>query len=63
MCEVHVFIQNEGAEEKLLESVERVETVDSRQVRMKNIFGEEKTVSGKIILFDSNQNKILLQPA
>lgn len=63
MCEVHVFIQKEGTEEKLMESVERVEAVDSRQVRMKNIFGEEKTVSGKIILFDSNQNKILLQPA
>ena len=62
MCEVHVFIQNGGAEEKLMESVERVEAVDSRQVRMKNIFGEEKTVSGKIVLFDSNQNKILLQP-
>lgn len=62
MCEVHVFIQNGGAEEKLMESVERVEAVDNRQVRMKNIFGEEKTVSGKIVLFDSNQNRILLQP-
>lgn len=62
MCEVHVFIHKEGAEEKFMESVERVEAVDSRQVRMKNIFGEEKTVFGKIILFDSNQNKILLQP-
>ena len=62
MCEVHVFIHNEGAEEKIMESVERVEALDSRQVHMKNIFGEEKTVDGTIVLFDSTQNKILLKP-
>lgn len=62
MCEVHVYLKKDGTEQKLIESVERVEA-SGNQVTLKNIFGEEKTVTGTITLFDSNQNKILIEPS
>ena len=61
MCEVHVYLKKGGSEEKLIESVERVE-VQGNLVTLKNIFGEEKKVQGKISLFDSSLQKILLEP-
>ncbi|MCF8104865.1 MAG: CooT family nickel-binding protein, partial [Desulfohalobiaceae bacterium] len=61
MCEVHVYLRKAGSEEKILESVERVE-VQGDLVTLKNIFGEEKKVQGKICLFDSSLQKILLEP-
>ena len=61
MCEVHVYLKKGQSEEKLIESVERVE-VQGNLVTLKNIFGEEKKVQGKISLFDSSLQKILLEP-
>ncbi len=62
MCEVHVYLKKGESEEKIMESVERVEATGN-QVTLKNIFGEEKKVQGKISLFDSSLQKILLKPA
>ncbi len=61
MCDVHAYLLQNGREEKVLESVERVEVSDS-SIKLKNIFGEEKSVQAKFSLFDNNLQKILLQP-
>ncbi|HMB32167.1 MAG TPA: CooT family nickel-binding protein [Desulfohalobiaceae bacterium] len=61
MCDVHAYLLKNGHEEKVLESVERVEVSDSN-IKLKNIFGEEKSVQAKFSLFDNNLQKILLQP-
>lgn len=62
MCEVHAYLVQNGKEEKVLESVERVEVSDS-YVTLKNIFGEEKSIQARFSLFDNNLHKILLRPA
>ncbi len=61
MCEVHAYLLKGNEEEKILESVEHV-VADHDNIVLKNIFGEEKIVKAKFKLFDSNDNKLLLQP-
>lgn len=60
MCEVHVYLQKNDGQEKIMESVEYVQA-DGSEITARNIFGEQKTVQAKFILFDSSRNTILLQ--
>jgi predicted RNA-binding protein len=60
MCEVHVYLQKNDGQEKILESVEYVQA-DGSEITARNIFGEHKTVQARFILFDSSRNTILLQ--
>ena len=60
MCEVHVYVQKNDGQEKILESVEYVQA-DGSEITARNIFGEQKTVQARFILFDSSRNTILLQ--
>ena len=60
MCEVHVYVQKNDGQEKILESVEYVQA-DGSEITARNIFGEQKTIQAKFILFDSSKNTILLQ--
>ncbi|MDZ7761961.1 MAG: CooT family nickel-binding protein [Desulfovermiculus sp.] len=60
MCEVHVYLQTKDGQEKILESVEHVQTNGS-EITARNIFGEQKTIKARFTLFDSSQNTILLE--
>lgn len=60
MCEVHVYLQKNDGQEKIMESVEYVQA-DGSEITARNIFGEQKTVQARFILFDSSRNTILLQ--
>jgi predicted RNA-binding protein len=60
MCEVHVYLQKNDGQEKILESVEYVQA-DGSEITARNIFGEQKTVQARFVLFDSSRNTILLQ--
>ncbi len=60
MCEVHVYLQKNDGQEKIMESVEYVQA-DGSEITARNIFGEQKTVQARFILFDSSKNTILLQ--
>jgi predicted RNA-binding protein len=60
MCEAHAFIVEHGEEEKLLENVDEL-TVEGDEIRMVNIFGEQKIVRARILSYNNTQRKILLQ--
>ena len=61
MCEANAFILRAGEEERILDSVDEVE-VDEDNVRLINIFGEQKILKARIKLYSNSENKILLEP-
>jgi len=61
MCEAHAFLLKDGKEEKILESVDVVE-IDGDEVKLVNIFGEQKTLKGTLKSYHSGDGKILFQP-
>jgi predicted RNA-binding protein len=61
MCEAHAFILKDGLEEKILESVDLVET-EGDEIRLINIFGEQKMLKARLKLYDNRQGKILFEP-
>jgi predicted RNA-binding protein len=61
MCEAHAFILKEGKEEKVLENVDLVK-LEGDEVRLTNIFGEQKSLKARLRLYDNNERKILFEP-
>jgi len=60
MCEAHAFIYRNGQEEKLLESVDIVE-MEADEVKLVNIFGEQKTIRARLKRYDNSQGKIVFE--
>jgi predicted RNA-binding protein len=60
MCEAHAYILKNNQEEKLLENVDLVE-VDGDEIRMINIFGEQKILKARIKRYSNQENKILVE--
>jgi predicted RNA-binding protein len=60
MCEVKVYLKKDEKEELLLEDVILVSS-ENDQIFLKNIFGEEKKVKGKIKKIDMGEHKIFLE--
>jgi len=60
MCEAHAYLLKDGKEEKLLEDVDELE-VEGDNVRMINIFGEQKIVKAKVKRYQNRESKILLE--
>ncbi|MBR9979907.1 MAG: CooT family nickel-binding protein, partial [Desulfatitalea sp.] len=46
MCEANVYMEKNGKEELVLESVDIIEPQEDGALRMVNIFGEQKIVRG-----------------
>jgi predicted RNA-binding protein len=61
MCEAAAYLLKEGKEELLLESVDLLES-DGSQIKMINIFGEQKEVKAKIKALSLVDHKIVLEP-
>lgn len=61
MCEAHAFILKDGKEEKVLENVDLVE-VKEGEVKLVNIFGDQKRLKARLKLYNNGENKILLEP-
>ena len=61
MCEAHAFILNGDKEEKILDNVDNVD-VEGGEIRMINIFGEQKILKARIRSYNGSENKILLEP-
>lgn len=61
MCEAAAYLLKDGEEELLLESVDQLESEGS-QIRMINIFGEQKKVKAKIKALSLVDHKIVLEP-
>jgi predicted RNA-binding protein len=60
MCEAHAFIFKNGQEEKLLESVDIVE-MEADEVKLTNIFGEQKIIKARLKRYDNRKGKILFE--
>jgi predicted RNA-binding protein len=60
MCEANAYLLKDGKEELILESVDVLENEDN-QVRIANIFGEQKIVRGRIRSMSLVNHKILLE--
>ena len=61
MCEAHAYLLKDATEEMIMESVDLVE-MDGEDIRMVNIFGELKTVRGRLTRYDNRQGKIIIEP-
>ena len=61
MCEATAYFLKGGKEELLLESIDLFES-ENGEIRLVNIFGEEKKVRAKIKAFSLVDHKIILEP-
>jgi len=61
VCESNAYILKDGEEELVLEDVDIMES-DGDQIRIKNIFGEEKMLKARIKRLSLVDHKILLEP-
>jgi predicted RNA-binding protein len=61
MCEAHAFIVNNDKEEMILENVDQVD-IEGDEIRMINIFGEQKIIKARIKSYNGTKNRILLEP-
>ena len=60
MCEAHAYILRNGKEVKLLENVDQVE-VEGDEIKMVNIFGEQKILKARIRSYSNSESKIVLE--
>ena len=60
MCEAHAYIIKGDHEERLLENVDQID-VDGDEVRMINIFGEQKIIKARIKSYNNSESKIVLE--
>jgi predicted RNA-binding protein len=60
MCETNAYLKGEGSEELFLESLARVE-VDGDMLYLTSIFGDKKTVNGRILEINFQGGKIIIE--
>ncbi|HSO72499.1 MAG TPA: CooT family nickel-binding protein [Thermodesulfobacteriota bacterium] len=60
MCEASAFIMRDGQEELVLESVDILEQ-ENGNIRLVNIFGEQKVLPAKIKKLSLVDHKIILE--
>lgn len=60
MCESHAYVLRDGEEEKILDDVTFLKPEDDKVV-LRNLFGDEVTVKGKIEEIQFMDHKILLR--
>jgi len=61
MCEANVYIYKNGTEEMFLESVDIVEPENDGGYRLVSIFGEQKTIKGKIKSMNLGDHRIVFE--
>jgi len=61
MCEASAFFIKDGKEELILESVDTLENFGD-EVKMINIFGEQKNLKARIKTLSLVEHKIILEP-
>ncbi len=60
MCEANAYLLKDGQEELILEAVDILEE-EGGQIRIANIFGEQKTLKAKIRRMSLVEHKIILE--
>lgn len=62
MCEANAYIIKNGEERLIMESVDIVEPEEDNAWRLVGIFGDQKTVRGRIKGMRLVEHKILFEP-
>jgi len=62
MCEANAYLLKDGQERLLMESVDVVEPEEDGTWRLVGIFGDQKTVKGRIKGMNLVNHKILFEP-
>ena len=62
MCEANAYIYRSGREELLLESVDIVESKEDGSFLLADIFGNQKTIKGKLKVMNLVNHKIVFEP-
>ncbi|UCF85762.1 MAG: CooT family nickel-binding protein [Desulfobacteraceae bacterium] len=62
MCEAHAFVLKNGKEEMVLENVDLV-NLEGDEVKLVSIFGEQKVLKARLMLYSNAERKILFEPA
>ncbi len=60
MCEADAFLTGNGTEALFMANVDQV-YVDGENIRMINIFGEQKSVRAKIKEYNGTKRKLMLE--
>ena len=60
MCEANAYLLKDGKEELFLESLDTVEP-DEGRLRLTNIYGEQKFVTGKITRLSLVDHKVVIE--
>ncbi len=60
MCEANAFILTEGIERTIMENVDQLD-VDGDEIRLINIFGEQKRLKARVVSYNSSKGRILLE--
>lgn len=61
MCEASVYIEKDGKEELLLDSVDVLEPQEGGKIYLRNLTGEQKTVTARIKRIRLVEHKIILE--
>lgn len=61
MCEANAYLIKDGKEELFMEALDTVEP-DDGQLRLTNIFGEQKFVKGQIARLSLVDHKVFIEP-
>jgi len=61
MCEAAAYILRDGQEELILESIDLLECEEG-EIKMINIFGEQKKIKARIKTLSLVDHKIILEP-
>jgi predicted RNA-binding protein len=61
MCEANAFILRNGKEEMVLDNVDLVE-LEGDEVKLVNIFGEQKSLKARLKLYNNSEGKIVFEP-
>ena len=60
MCEANAYVKNNGSEELLLESVDKI-TPEEDMLILENIFGQKKTIKGRIVKMALVEHRIVIE--
>ena len=60
MCEANAFLLKEGIENKVMENVDQLD-VEGDEIRLVNIFGEQKKLKARIVSYNGSDSRILLE--
>lgn len=61
MCEASAYQRIEGKDVLVMDSVDLLEPIDEETYRLTNIFGDQKTIRGKILFMNLVNHKMVFE--